>query len=618
VVSIAMPAPTRPVTTRIPPATSGVRVDVIKLGKTIHGGRTTLLDDISLSIQPSELVAIVGGSGAGKSTLLDALSGTRPATAGRVLLNGVDLYDHLADFAGQISYVPQDDIIHQQLTVEAALYYTARIRLPPELTEEQIRDRIDDVLDEVALRDRRAVVISALSGGQRKRACIAAELLIRPRLLFLDEPTSGLDPGLDLRLMLLLRQLADEGRTVIYTTHATSNIMLADKIIFLGRDGRLVFFGAPGDALRFFGVERFSEIYALLEERPASAAEWQARFRDAAHSWHFAGERVEPIAPDAAVAANGARAPRSDATHGDASTGWQQFGILTRRYVRLLWSDKATLAFLIGQAPFIGLCLGLVSGANIFETGMSFATAQVALVLMMVMNLWIGANTASREIVKERAIYRRERLVTLRIAPYVLSKVVVLSALNLLQTVLFVGVMVLYTGVPESGVFMPALPELMLTIWITGIAGSAMGLFISAVSRNLDLALSLTPTSIIPQMLMCGALLALPSSVSPVSYATIGKYAVNSLGTTADLNHMYYATAGQLPADDRVAGLLDAIVFDPTNYDDDPRPAKTAAESERSRATNLLRNWAVLGGWVVLFVGLACVALKQKDRAWRR
>jgi ABC-type multidrug transport system ATPase subunit len=589
-----------------PPA--GVRVDAVGLAKSVDGGKQPLLREISLSFQPSELVAIVGASGAGKSTLLDALTGFRQATSGQVLVNGQDLYARPDAGRDVLGYVPQDDIVHRRLTVGQALRYSARLRLPDQTPDAEIDRRVAEALAAVDLGDRRDVVIDRLSGGQRKRVSIAVELVSRPHLLYLDEPTSGLDPGLDLQLMRLLRRLADDGRTVVLTTHATSNIAICDKVVILGRGGRLCFFGAPSEAHAFFGVSSFAEIYAILEQDAGASAEWEERFRASEYHFRHVATRLADRHP---TETNG----RHAAADGVSDSAWRQFLTLSRRYLRLLWSDKTTLAYLIGQAPLMALFLGMVSGTDLFRLGQPFANAQVALTLLMVFNLWIGANTACREIVKERPIYRRERLANLRIAPYVASKVVVLAALNLVQTILYVGVFELWSGVPANGVFLPAWLELMLTIWLTGVAGSAMALFISAAAANLDLALSITPSSIIPQMLLAGALFALPAQVDVLSNATIGKWAVNALGTTADLKAMYHAGAAGLPDDPRVTALLGQVVFNPHSYDDDPAPTAVSADRS-SRSSHLLEQWAILVAWQLGFVALACATLKRKDRTW--
>ena len=599
-----------PVTTENGSHVAGVRIDALDLTKTIDGGQTTLLHGVSLTIRSRELVAIVGASGTGKSTLMNALTGFQPASSGQVLLNGADSYRQFDAWRDKLGYVPQDDLVHRQLTAAQGLYYTARIRLPAGTPEAEFDRRVDEVLDEVELTDRRDVPVHRLSGGQRKRVSIAAELISGPRLLYLDEPTSGLDPGLDLRLMRLLRRLADEGRTVVLTTHAVANLTICDKVVLLGQGGRLCFFGTPGEALAFFGVHSLPEIYAVLDQEPGASEVWEAAYhRSDYHRRHVA----EPQAELTAAAPSDAAAPHPS---GGATSSWSQFLTLTRRYVRLLWSDKPTLVYSMAQAPLMGLFLGMVAGTDIFGSGRPFATAQVALVLLMIFNLWIGASTASREIVKENPIYLRERLVSLKVPPYILSKALVLAALNVIQTACYVGVVLLFTGSPADGAFLPAWLELMLTVWIVGVAGSAMGLFISAASANLDLALSITPSSIIPQMLLAGALFALPPSVDFLSNATIGKWGVNALGTTADLNRMYYTAAANLPDDPRIAALVGQIVFDADNYDEDPGP-KSVTEGRESRQAHLLGNWAVLIGWVALFTGLACAAQRRKDRAWR-
>src|SRR5579884_4182409 len=195
----------------------GIRIDAVGLKKTGNNG-VILLNDISLVIPPRKFVALVGGSGAGKSTLMDALNGLRPAHDGKVFYNGQDYYRSLAAFSTQLGYVPQDDIVHRDLTVERALYYAAKMRLPEDFTEEQIKQRIDEVLVDVDMEERRNLLVHKLSGGQRKRVSIALELLAKPSIFFLDEPTSGLDPGLDRKMMFLLRKLADKGHTIVLVT----------------------------------------------------------------------------------------------------------------------------------------------------------------------------------------------------------------------------------------------------------------------------------------------------------------------------------------------------------------------------------------------------------------
>ncbi len=258
-----------------------IRIDAHNLKKS-GNNNVTLLNNISISIPPRKFVALVGGSGAGKSTLMDALNGLRPAQQGKVFYNGQDYYHNLAAFSTQIGYVPQEDIVHRDLTVERALYYAAKLRLPRDFTDEQIEQRIKEVLEDVEMTQRRKLLVKKLSGGQRKRVSIALELLANPSIFFLDEPTSGLDPGLDRKMMYLLRKLADKGHTIALVTHATNNINNCDYVCFLAQGGRLAYFGPPDEAKGYFGKNDFAEIYTSLEptdENPDIPEEAEAKFK---------------------------------------------------------------------------------------------------------------------------------------------------------------------------------------------------------------------------------------------------------------------------------------------------------------------------------------------------
>ncbi|HEY6541751.1 MAG TPA: FHA domain-containing protein, partial [Ktedonobacteraceae bacterium] len=293
-----------------------IRIDAHNL-KRFGNKNVTLIDNISLSIPPRKFVAVVGGSGAGKSMLINALSGLRPASEGKVLYNGIDYYHNLAAFSGQIGYVPQDDIVHRDLTVERALYYAAKMRLPGDFTTEQIAQRVNEVLEDVELAARRGLLIKKLSGGQRKRVSIALELLSNPSLFFLDEPTSGLDPGLDRKMMFLLRKLADKGHTVILVTHATNNINTCDYVCFLAQGGRLAFFGPPAEARDYFGKSDFAEIYGALEptdENPHIPEEAELRFKTSPTYQEYVTQALKSEKPASA----GQRSDSSAGGHGGA------------------------------------------------------------------------------------------------------------------------------------------------------------------------------------------------------------------------------------------------------------------------------------------------------------
>jgi ABC transport system ATP-binding/permease protein len=334
----------------------GIRIEAFNLKK-VGTNQTVLLNDISLRIPTRSFVALVGGSGAGKTTLLDALSGLRPAQEGSVFYNGQDYYHNFAAFSTQLGYVPQDDIIHRELSVERALYYAARLRLPSDFQEAQIEQRIDEVLDDVEMKHRRKLLISQLSGGQRKRVSIALELLAKPSVFFLDEPTSGLDPGLDRKMMLLLRRLADKGHTVLLVTHATNNINVCDYVCFLAQGGNLAYFGPPEEARAYFKQPDFAEIYSSLEpndEKRTIPMEAREKFSQSQAYQKYIGDYLSQ--EKAATRPMRAQPGEAKVTR-RRGTRWRQFTLLSLRYLELLRNDMGNLAILLLQAPIIGLLL---------------------------------------------------------------------------------------------------------------------------------------------------------------------------------------------------------------------------------------------------------------------
>ncbi|HEX3641277.1 MAG TPA: ABC transporter ATP-binding protein, partial [Ktedonobacteraceae bacterium] len=353
-----------------------VRIDALGLKK-MGNKNVILLNDISLVIPPRKFVALAGGSGAGKSTLMDALNGLRPAHEGTVLYNGENYYHNLAAFSTQLGYVPQDDIVHRDLTVERALYYAARLRLPSDFTEQQIQWRINEVLEDVEMTDRRNLLVSQLSGGQRKRVSIALELLANPGVFFLDEPTSGLDPGLDRKMMLLLRRLADSGRTIVLVTHATNNINACDYVCFLAQGGRLAYFGPPNQAKTFFAKIDFAEIYSSLEpskDHPDMPQQAEARFLASADYQRYVtgplreGQVQQNQKQDKIAAQTKRGRTRKRVKRGNP---WSQFLLLSMRYLELLKNDRGNLLILLLQAPIIAIILVLTIrsqlGTGVFD-----------------------------------------------------------------------------------------------------------------------------------------------------------------------------------------------------------------------------------------------------------
>ena len=283
-----------------------LKLDGLRL--TVRADGKEILHDVSLSVLPGEFVAVMGPSGCGKSTLLHALNGYRRASSGNVHLNGTDLHKSYDQFRSHIGYVPQDDIIHDCLTVQQVLNYSALLRLPQETEQSKIDAIIASVVDQLGLSHRRKVRVRRLSGGQRKRGTIGVELLTCPPLLFLDEPTSGLDPGLEEDMMILFRKLADEGRTVLVTTHITESLEFPDLVALI-LDGRLVYYGPPAEALGYFRAKDYVEIFKRLRTQTPDA--WLARFRQSDFNKRYVRDRLRMKA--APVVTRSANVPRQEA-----------------------------------------------------------------------------------------------------------------------------------------------------------------------------------------------------------------------------------------------------------------------------------------------------------------
>lgn len=498
------------------------RLDVVKITKEVQnrsgGGKIRLLDEVDLSIQPNEFVGLLGPSGAGKSTLMDSLNGMRPASSGRVLVNNLDLYQHLESLKQSIGYVPQDDIIHRELTVFRTLYYVARLRLSRDISNREIDQVVSEVMEITGLSERRDVPISQLSGGQRKRVSIAVELITKPSVIFLDEPTSGLDPATEEKVMKLFRQIAESGRTVILTTHAMENVKLFDKLVVLMR-GKLVFYGRPQEALVHCGAESFKDLYdkleaPILEQLKSTngrvnkdqiaeqvAENWKRRFLQTEQY------RMNVEIPLRTVSA-GAKTSAPAKPRSSFGEWLRQWATLSRRYLEVLAADKFNLLILFGQAPIIALLTYLVVGAKAPRDFIFFVLALVS--------LWFGTSVSAREIIRERAVYKRERMVNLRLLPYVGSKIFILLLIVGLQCLLLFGTLKLLdvTNLMSFPGQMFGLPQLLVMV-LTGLVGIAIGLFISALVKTSEMATSLIPLILIPQILFSG-LVGIPTGMSRV------------------------------------------------------------------------------------------------------
>jgi len=515
-----------------------VRIDAVDLTRyTRRDGRSIILTNVSLTVLPHEFVAIVGGSGAGKSTLLHALNGAAPAQSGHVLFNGQDFYRDPDPYAAMIGYVPQDDILHRELPVDRALDYVARLRLPPDTSPAERARRIDTVLTDVRMEPQRHQLISKLSGGQRKRISIAVELLARPSVLFLDEPTSGLDPGLDKTMMSLLQLLCDKGQTIVLVTHATENINLCSLVAFVAGHGRLVYYGSPTDAPSFFGVPAFSDIYSFFDQSPDKVEQQEQRFHQSTHYQANVLDRRRAVSPPSATRVTaGPSVPLSKRQARAAA--FRQWRILTQRYGELLWRDRVNLGLLLAQAPIVGLLLSLVTPTDIYTPSQLGSTEQV-LFLFSLAAIWFGTINSAREIVKERPVYLRERMVNLRVWPYVLSKFSVLAALSVIQALALLVIVSIKTNqMPSQGILplFPAPVEMYITLVLTSFAGVSGGLLVSSLVSSADRAMSIVPVVLIAQVIFSGSVFDLLGPAQLLSYVAISHWCLAALGSTVDLN----------------------------------------------------------------------------------
>ncbi len=264
-----------------------INLEAYNLSRDVEGKR--ILHSISLAIEPREFIAVIGPSGAGKSTLMKSLNGSAPATSGNVLVNGMDFYSHFDEFRTIIGYVPQDDIVHTQIAVEKALYYSALLRLP-HLKKEETYEKIYAVLEQLEIEKRAKAKIRVLSGGERKRVNIAVELISDPLLLFMDEPTSGLDYGSIIKIMDLCREIANEGKSIFMVSHPLEKFELLDFLCVLTKGGRLACFAPPKEVLKYFGVTEFLGIF--LELKRGTPEEWEAKFRRSEYYQKYVAQRL--------------------------------------------------------------------------------------------------------------------------------------------------------------------------------------------------------------------------------------------------------------------------------------------------------------------------------------
>ncbi|RKS73636.1 ABC-type multidrug transport system ATPase subunit [Actinomadura pelletieri DSM 43383] len=521
------------------------------------GGRRTLRD-VSLTIGTGELVAIIGGSGAGKTTLLDAIAGVRPPAEGEV--------GHDGD-AGTLGYVPQDDIVHLEMPLRRTLRYAAGLRLPSGTPPEELDEAVDAALAALALTDRAGQRVGSLSGGERKRASIAVELLTGPRVFFLDEPTSGLDPASAAGLMRLLRGLADTGTTVVLTTHHPPDVAVCDRVAVLALDGTLAFHGTPDEALDHFQAKAFEDVYLRLADvRPS---------------------RVDRGRPDGDASSRTSAAVRRDG--GRPIGAWRQWALLTRRNADLLTRSRLTLAVLVGSPVMVLAMFAVLFRPDAFSPGSPSPGATVMILFWIAFGgFFFGLTYGLSQICTELPVLRRERLTGLRIGPYVLAKVAVLLPLLAVVDALMLGVLRALDRLPALG--WGAYGEVFVTLVACSLAALALGLLVSAAVTDPTQATMALPMLCFPQVLFVGAILPVPVMAAPgrwLSHAMSNRWAFEGLGHSLGVERLW--GSGRSPLGP---------------------PLLASYGDTFARAVAV--DWAVLGGFTVLFLAGTCLVLARR------
>ncbi len=498
-------------------------LEVRGLTWTIEGNKT-LLDNISLDARPGTLTAVIGPSGAGKSTFARQIAGSTNPTSGTVMFEGHDIHGEYASLRSRIGMVPQDDVVHAQLTVNQALMYAAELRLPPDTNKADRTQVVAQVLEELEMTKQADTRVDKLSGGQRKRASVALELLTGPSLLILDEPTSGLDPALDRQVMTMLRQLADAGRVVIVVTHSLTYLDVCDQVLLLAPGGKTAFCGPPSEIGPELGTTNWADIFSAVADDP-----------DAAHARYLANTGPTPVAP-------AAQKP-SDLGKPVHTSLLRQCSTIARRQIRLIVSDRGYFAFL-AVLPFIMGALSLsVPGTVGFGVpdpmgGAPNEPGQI-LVLLNVGAIFMGTALTIRDLIGERAIFRREQAVGLSTTAYLSAKVFVYAVFAIVQSTIVTAITILGKGAPTQGPLALGNPTLELFVVMAGttVASAMVGLALSALARSHDQIMPLLVVAIMSQLVFSGGMIPVTDRIGldQLSWFTPARWGFAASASTVDL-----------------------------------------------------------------------------------
>ena len=560
-----------------------VTVAARELVVTVAGGKI-LLDRVSFAMPEKCLVGVIGPSGAGKSTLLGAMTGMRPANAGTVLYDNRDLYQDYAELRYRIGLVPQENILHTQLTARRALQYSAELRFPTDTTAAERDARVSEVMEELGLSKHAETRADRLSGGQLKRMNVAQELLTRPSLLFLDEPTSGLDPGLDKSVMLQLRDLAHDGRTIIVVTHSVLNLLSCDRLLILAPGGRMAFYGPPGEALGYFGLSDWADLFQAFDLYPDR--DWAGDF---ASSLTYARYAAAQQRPDAALPdqQRSALAPAARPRR-----GLRQYATLTRRYARVIAADRGYVLFM-GLLPVVlGLLIRFVPAMQGLAGPNGNMSAQELLQILVTCACLAGTACSIRELVKERPIYIRELAAGLSPGAYLLSKLTLLGAISIVQSCVIVLLGVAGRQMPAHGALLTNYPllELIIAIAVLAVTSMCIGLLVSAFVSTSEKAMPFLVMLTMFQVILSGGVLPFNgmNGLSQLSWIAPARWGFAAGASTVNLNGI---------------GLL---------------PGTDADQLWRTSSGDWLRDVGITAGWALIYLVITLVQLRRLGPRRRR
>ncbi|MFF2123942.1 ATP-binding cassette domain-containing protein [Streptomyces olivochromogenes] len=558
-----MPTPIQPSSSVEASAASvdGLRIQARSVGRRIHGAGN-VLHDVSLDVAPGRLTVIAGSSGAGKTILLQTLAGLRAPTEGTVLHDGAQPGPPGPEFG----FVPQEDIIHRELPLRRTLVYAAGLRMPPGTTPESVAAGVDRVLEALGLSSRAATPVRALSGGERKRASIAVELLTRPRVLFLDEPTSGLDPVTGAALLRTLRALAEDGTTVVLTTHTLADLLRGDQVVFLSPDGEVAYAGEPGPLCGAFGVGTVEEVYEAVAQ----------------------GVRVERAGPPDDVRQADTPSPPVPVRRVGALRQW---ALLTRRGTALLLHNRLSVAVLAGSPVMIVAMFAVLFRAGAFDRAAPDPGSTAMIMFWIAFGaFFFGLTYGLLQICTELPVLRREWLAGLRIGPYVASKLTTMLPVLAVADVLLLVVLRALDRLPAAG--WGTYGSLFVSSVLASAAALALGLLASAAVTEPGQATLMLPLLCFPQVLFSGAFVPVPRMTGAgeaISWAMTNRWAFEALGSGVGLESLWRTGASPLGPP-----LLDSY------GDSFGHPAS--------------RGWLLLAGFAVLFLAVTWAVLVRKCR----